>query len=109
MFENKANIWISSENWTFTSKDEFILIENISVNKTLATTIDGKVVQEDFEADKSEQLWTKGELDTEGYFTLEISNVTKVLTVISESVLEIKGNYEMESLIVEYLPCFFYL
>ena len=96
MLKNKANIWTSSANWTFTSKDEFIFIENISLKKTLATTIDGKVIQEDFEANKSEQLWKKGELDTEGYFTLENSNVTKILTV-TESVLEIKGNYKMES------------
>ena len=92
--KNKANLWISSENWNFKPKDELIFIENISLNKTLTTTIDGKVIQEDFEEDKSEYLWKKGELDTEGYFTLENYNVTKVLTVISESVLEIKGNYE---------------
>ena len=96
ILKNKANLWTSSANWTFEPKNEWIFIENISLNKTLVTTIDGKVIQEDFKADKPGQLWKKGELDTHGYFTLEKSNVTKVLTVISKA-LEIKGNYERES------------
>ena len=97
MLKNKANLWMSTEEWKLKSKDELIFIENISLNKTLAATIDFKVIQEDFEPDKAEQLWKKGELNTEGYFTLENSNATKVLTVISESALEIKGNYKIDS------------
>ena len=97
ILKNKANLWTSSANWNFKPKDEWIFIENISLKKTLATTNDSKVIQEYFKADKPGQLWKKGELDTEGYFTLENSNVAKVLTVISESALEIKGNYENES------------
>ena len=53
---------------------------------------DGKVIYEDFEDGKPEQLWKKGKPDVEDYFTLENSGVSKVLTAISESSLEIKGN-----------------
>ena len=48
--------------------------------------------QEDFTIDLPEQLWIKGNTDFEGYFTLENFKVPKVLTAISSSELEIKGN-----------------
>ena len=59
--------------------------------KVLETTNDGKVILEDFEEDKAEQLWEKGVPNAEGYFTLQNSGELKVLTAISESSLEIKG------------------
>ena len=46
---------------------------------------------EDFEEGKASQLWKKGELDAEGYFTLENSEVSMVLTAISGS-LAVKRN-----------------
>ena len=55
-------------------------------------TSDGKVFQEVFVEGKTDQLWKKGKPDAEGYFTLENSGVPKVITAISESGLEIKGN-----------------
>ena len=55
-------------------------------------TSDGKVIQEVFVEGKTDQLWKKGKPDAEGYFTLENSGVPKVITAISESGLEIKGN-----------------
>ena len=78
-----------------------ILIENTSKTKVLgATNVDDDkfiVTQEDFEKDKAGQLWKKGMPDADGYFTLE--NVLAknksdwgVLTAISESDLEFKGN-----------------
>ena len=61
--------------------------------KVLETTNDGKVILEDFEDDKAEQLWEKGVPNAEGYFTLENYNVAKFMTYnISSSSLEIKGN-----------------
>ena len=51
------------------------------------------VILEDFEEGKAEQLWKKGEPDAEGYFTLQNSGEPKVLTAVSESSLEIKGEY----------------
>ena len=82
--------------WNFESKnDGLICIENTSKTKVLGATSDGKVIQEVFIEGKADQLWKKGELDAEGYFTLQSSGVSKVLTAISESGLEglkVKGN-----------------
>ena len=61
-------------------------------NKVLEITNDGKVFLKDLEEGKAEQLWKKGEPNAEGYFTLENSKVPKVMTAISSSDLEIKGN-----------------
>ena len=58
----------------------------------LEATSDDKVILKDFEEGKAHQLWKKGELDAKDYFTLENSGVPKVITAISESGLEIKGN-----------------
>jgi hypothetical protein len=81
--------------WIFNNTDNgLIYIENISKkNKVLQTTKDGKVTLKVFKKDRAEQLWKKGKPDDEDYFTLEShSNLTKVITAISESDLEIKGN-----------------
>ena len=70
-----------------------IYIENTSKTKVLQATSDGKVIQEVLVEGKAEQLWKKGKPDAEDYFTLEShSKVPKVITAISESDLEIKGN-----------------
>ena len=68
-----------------------IYIENTSKGKVLGATSDGKVIQEDFLESKADQLWKKGEADDEGYFPLQNSGEPKVLTVTSESSLEVKG------------------
>ena len=82
--------------WIFKPKDDdLIYINNTSKAKVLGATSDGKVILEDFEEGKAHQLWKKVYLDAEDYFTLENSRVPKVLTAISESSLEIKGNITM--------------
>ena len=83
--------------YNFESKSNgLISIKNTSTTKVLeADTSDGKVIQKDFVKDKAEQLWKKGEPDAEGYFTLENSGVSKFLTAITESGLQIKGNITM--------------
>ena len=78
--------------------------------KVLGATSDGKVIQEVFVEDKTDQLWKKGKPDVEGYFTLENSGVPKVITAIFKSGLEIKGNITLRwILLVDYLPCMFFL
>ena len=90
--ENKDKVLKSFDLWIFEPKDDdSICIENTSKTKFLGATSDGKVILEDFEEGEACQLWKKGELDAEEYFTLENSEVSKVLTAISESSLEIKG------------------
>ena len=75
-----------------TKGDDLISIENTSQKKVLGATNVGKVIQEVFVEGKADQLWKKGKPDVEGYFTLENFGVPKVITAISESGLEIKGN-----------------
>ena len=84
-------------------KEDYFYIVNIETNMVLGATSDGDVIIEDFEEDKAEQLWKKGEPknfasevfgepDAEGYFTLENYKEPKFMTAISESCLEIIGN-----------------
>ena len=93
MLKNKAGLWKSVDFWIFKPKDnDSIYIENTSKTKILGATNDSKVIHEDFEEGNAHQLWKKGQPDAEDYFTLENSGALKVLTAISESGLEIKGN-----------------
>lgn len=57
----------------------------------LESTTGGKVIEEDFQENKAEQLWTEGHHDAEGYFTLENAKEKKYMTAISETSLEIQG------------------
>ena len=92
--ENQEGVWKSDDLWIFKTKDnDLVYIENTSKTKVLEATSDGKVIQEVFEEGKAEQLWKKGKPMAQDYFTLEShSEVPKVITAISESGLEIKGN-----------------
>ena len=70
-------------------------IENILTKKVLAAGfgLAGQLVdQEDYLEGKGQQLWKRGEPNTEGYFTLGTSTGTKVMTAVSSSILRIKGN-----------------
>ena len=93
MLKNKKGRWMSDEQWNLkTNNDDLIHIENISKTKVLATASDGHVILEDLEGGKAEQLWKKGKPDAEGYFTLINCKVPKIMTAISPSVLQMKGN-----------------
>ena len=94
---------MSDENWKFKSKDDLIYIENISKTKVLGAKNDGEVILEDFEEDKAEQLWEKGELNAEGYFTLTNSKVSKTMTAISSNILRINGNITLRWIINQLL------
>ena len=80
MLQHKKEVWKPDEVWNFKPKDDLIYIENTLTAKVLGATSDGKVILEDFEIDNAHQLWKKGELDAEDYFTLENSGVPKFLT-----------------------------
>ena len=72
--QNKREFWESDQEWSFKTKDDLIYIENISQEKFLESSSDGDVILKDFEEDKAQQLWKKGKIDAEGYFTLESQN-----------------------------------
>ena len=99
--KNKAELWKSDDLWIFKPKDNdsiYGYIENTSKSKVLRAANDGTVIQEakKLKSQEAVQLWKKGELDAEDYFTLENFGVPKVLTAISETIsesgMEIKGN-----------------
>ena len=92
MLQNKDGIWNSNDMWNFTSKEDLIRIENVNKTKVWGSKTDSKVVLENFEEDKDEQLWKKGEPNNEGYFTLENYKVSKIVTAASSTILELKGN-----------------
>ena len=93
MLQNKEGSWKSNDTWKFTYKGDKISIENIKKKKFLGAINNGsKVILEDFEDDKDGQLWKKGELNPEGYFTLKNDRVSKFLTADSSNSLKLKGN-----------------
>ena len=83
---------MSNEEWVFKPKTNLIYIQSILTKKVLGATNDGQVIPEDYEEGKAQQLWKKGDPNTEGYFTLENFKESKLMTAISPSVLQIKGN-----------------
>ena len=93
-------MWDNFDKWNFKIKDdlnqwytrELIYIENSSEGKVLEALCNGNVILKNFEEDKFEQLWKKGEPNAEGYFTLENYKLPKLMTGISSNGLEIKGN-----------------
>ena len=92
MLENKEGVWnVDFFRFLRTKGDGMIYIENMKMKMVLEATSDGIVIQEFLVEGKANQLWKKGEPDTEGYFTLQNHGVPKLLTAISESGLEIKG------------------
>ena len=99
MLINKEGVWTSNDNWKFKDQSNgLIYIENTSKTKVLEATSDFpfSVIYEDLKAGDNFQLWIKGDLDAEDYFTLENKGLpSKVLTAISENSLEIQGMYKM--------------
>ena len=64
--------------------DKFFYIENNSTKKLLGTHAKTLVIEEDFVKDKFGQLWKRGCPNNEGYFTLESSDSSMLMTTIPE-------------------------
>ena len=93
VLQNKEGLWKSNDTWNFKAEDDdLIYIENTSKTKVLGTKNNSKVILKNFEENKPEQLWKKGEPIAEGYFTLENLKVSKFMTATSSTSLELKGN-----------------
>jgi hypothetical protein len=102
--------------WNFKTKGELIYIQSDSTKKVLGTANGIKVIEEEFQEGKSEQLWKIGEAmalhhtlqkavcdqpymwptNAEGHFTLENSKFPKLLTAITPFNLRLEGNFEMD-------------
>ena len=103
---NKEGLWISSDMWNFKTnlisndsepvkgKENWIYIENKSKIKFLGTAKYGSKVI----LDKAAQVWKQGLPNTEGYFIVENFKAVqgKVITAISSSGLEIRGNTSLK-------------
>ena len=95
--KSKGDVWMSEDKWRFknTADRKFMYIENISNKKFLTANSNGTVIEEDYEDDKTGQLWKRGKPNIEGYFTLENYMKTDMkstfLTSTSIGTLEIKG------------------
>ena len=61
-----------------------VYIENISKQKVLEITNDAEVILRDWQKGKDEQLWKKGEPNTEGFLLLIHSKVAKVMTASAD-------------------------
>jgi hypothetical protein len=90
--KNKENRWQSDEEWKFEQNDDrsMFYIKNTNRDKVLEALDNDKV---DFKVkvnDKAGQLWKKENIK-EGYFILESSEFSQVLTANNENTLEIKG------------------
>jgi hypothetical protein len=68
----------------------FFYIQNISKKTVLSITPDGTIIEENFVKDKSTQIWKRGKVGTEGYFTLENPELNKLLTANSETSLSVQ-------------------
>ena len=97
---NKAELWASEDDFEITLNGSFYLIENISKKKVLGTNGESNVVVgENFVEDKDGQLWKKGELNIEGYFTLAGSKSQKVMTAVSEEEIKMEGKLLLGQLV----------
>ena len=100
---NKANVWQTNDEWSFTPQGAMIYINNTTKNMVLGTAYGDQVIQESFVKDEPGQLWEKGSVNDEGYFTIKNSMSSKSITAFSSSILKTKGdqntiNYLMRSI-----------
>ena len=91
---NKANTWQSNDEWSFTPQGAMIYINNTTKNTVLGTAFGNQVIEEPFVKDEPGQLWEKGPVNEEGYFTIKNPMSSKSITAISRSSLKTKGDHK---------------
>ena len=91
-----ANLWAPNDELEVEFKTEYILIRNSSNLKVLTVINEPDLVEQDYEG-KAEQLWTREDSNTDGFFTLKNLKVQKYLTSVSESTLQVRGKYAMHN------------
>ena len=96
ILRNKADNSILGKEWYIKTKKTFINIVDVSDEKmVIGTSNNDTVIEEKLVDGKSGQLWKKGKPDAEGYFSLESSESSKILTATSSSKLEVLGKQVM--------------
>ena len=72
ILRNQADVFKSDFQWRLKKQAKNIYcVQNISNKTVLEVSPNGQVSEEDFVQDKPSQLWRKGKINLEGYFTLE--------------------------------------
>ena len=46
ILKNKANLWVSTDEWNIKTNDDFVYIENVSKNKVLGSTDYDDIIEE---------------------------------------------------------------
>ena len=89
---NKGNVWKSDDEWEFEKIGDTAMfyIRNKNQSKVLEVLDDDLVDLVEFVEDKADQIWKKGDT-MEGYFTLENSELSKVITAINDTKIGVKG------------------
>ena len=93
MKSKSGTIWKPEEQWTFVTAEKNGSMGYIANSeKDIGLGITGDSVHEvtSYQNDAT-QIWKKGEPDSDGYFSLTSLRSQKVLTAISDQILEIKG------------------
>ena len=90
---NKADNWEAADAWNLIPNEEgtMYFISNTSDNDQVLARSNNEVIPKLKSLHDDNQLWIKGEVDDDGYFTLETVDSAKVLTVTSASNLETQG------------------
>ena len=95
-------IWKPDEQWTFVPEESSSkgYIANTK-DTTLGISGDSVIEVTSYQNDTT-QIWKKGEPDEKGYFTLTSVKTQKVLTAISDEIIEIRGKN-----MIQLFYCFF--
>ena len=88
-----GTIWKPEEQWTFVSAEKdgcTGYIANSQKDIGLGISGDSVIEVTSYQNDTT-QIWKKGEPDRKGYYTLTSVTTQKVLTAISDEIIEIRG------------------
>ena len=89
---NKGNTWNSDNEWRLTPKSSKFYIENTLKNSVLGIAFrSDKVIGKKLIPHDPRQLWKKGKIDKDGYYTLKNHKSHMALIAISNSGLAIEG------------------
>ena len=95
LLKNQSENFKSNEKWYLKKEGKTLYcIQNLTNKTVLGINHDGRVIEEEFVKEKAGQLWKKGKLNIEGYYTLENAEVSKVLTSNSNNILVISDPIE---------------
>ena len=81
--KSKVPTWNSNNKWIFKNEG--------SEKKRLSITADDMTIEEIPSPDNTKQIWKKGNVNKEGYFTLMNESSEKYLTAVSANDLETCG------------------